>query len=409
MKVCGIVAEYNPFHKGHLYHMRYSRDEITKQTGEPVAVVVVMSGNIVQRGDFAIFAKHRRAHSALLPPGGADLIFELPTPFACATAERFASSALSLLGATGLVDYLSFGSEAGDLAPLWKLAALHESEEFSLRIAEILEEGVTYAAARQRAAEEVLGEVGGFLRAPNNILAVEYLRAISCLSLPITPMTVSRVGPGHDSFEVKDKLASASIMRAMLLTDGAYSAMRYMPIEASNMVVDDISIGRGPVSLKQIDIAIMSHLRRLTLADFEALPDVSEGLPARLYSAVRESNSLDEAIAVAKTKRYTRARIRRQFLLAFLGVTAKDAAGAPPYLRVLGFTDRGRSLLKRMKETATLPVITKPAESDGLPGGAKETFLLESRISDLYRLACPSIAERDAGSEYTRSPIYVKR
>lgn len=386
MTAAGIVAEYNPFHAGHAYHIAETR----RLLGADTAIVCVMSGSWVQRGDCAVFDKWTRARLAL--EGGADLVLELPTVWALSSAEGFARGAVAILAATGVVSRLSFGSECGDGDKLRRVAACLDSDACAAALRRQLDSGLPFALCRQRAAEELLGpDLAGLLEGPNNNLGVEYLRALRvlrALNAPgseIQPVTVLRRGAGHDGGDHPD-FPSASFLREKL--------------RAGELPALD-----GPARLEYCERAILARLRTMTAADWAKLPDsgVAEGLPRRLERAGRACTCLAEFYDRAKTKRYAHARLRRLVLWAFLGLTAADRPDAPPYLRVLGLNGRGREVLREMKDRASLPVLTKPAHIRQFGPEAQALFALEERCTGLYGLCFAS--PTPCGRDWTMSPV----
>ena len=379
MTVAGIVAEYNPFHAGHARHIAETR----RMLGGGCAVVAVMSGNWVQRGDCAVFDKWTRTRAAL--EGGADLVLELPTVWAISSAEAFARGAADLLAATGVATHLSFGSECGDVDRLQQAAACLDSPAYAAALRRRLDSGLPFALCRQQAAEELLGPGrAGLLAFPNNNLGVEYLRALNALNSAIQPVTVRRVGAAHDGGDHPD-FPSASFLREQLRAQG----------------------GAATADLRRCQRAILARLRTMTADDWAALPDsgAAEGLPRRLERAGRQCRDLEEFCALAKTKRYAHARIRRLALWAFLGLTAGQRPEAPPYLRVLGLNGRGQAVLREMKARAALPILTKPAHVRRLPPDARALFALEARCTDLYALCFADPAP--GGGEWTTPPVTV--
>ncbi len=375
MTVVGIVAEYNPFHAGHAHHVRETRRRLGG-----CAVVAVMSGNFVQRGDCAVLDKWTRARAAL--EGGVDLVLELPTVWAVSSAEGFARGAVGLLEATGVVRHISFGSERDDVDGLRKVAACLDSTAYRAMLRRFLDQGLPFAVCRQAAVRELLGEEpAGLLSQPNGNLGVEYLRALSVLGSSIRPMTVLRAGAGHDEGG-HPQYPSASWLRERMLADGAGS--------------DDLA------SLSFGERAALARLRAMTLEDFRALPDGNGGLADRLYQAVRRGRTLEEVYALAKTKRYAHARIRRMALWGALGLREADRPGRPPYLRVLGANERGREVLREMRDKAALPVISKPAHGRGMP-----LLELEARCTDFYQLC--RRGPGPCGIEWTSSPVMLQR
>ena len=373
MDVVGIIAEYNPFHAGHALHIAQTRQMV----GE-CAVIAVMSGNFVQRGDCAVLDKWTRARSAL--EGGADLVLELPTVWAVSSAERFARGAVELLASTGVVTHLSFGSECGDVDKLRQIADCLDSDTYRAGLRRFLDEGMPFAACRQAVARGLLGEdLASLLSQPNNNLGVEYIRALNALEREIWPITVLRAGAGHDGGDHPD-YPSASFLREKILA-GEFPA-------------------DNPASLKYGERGALAVLRAMGETDFAVLPDCGEGLSHRLYCAVRQGRMLEEVYTLAKTKRYAHARIRRAVLWGALGLREIDRPTRPPYLRVLGANGRGREVLRGMKGTACLPVITKPAHGRGIP-----LLELEARCTDFYQLCRQKPGP--CGLEWTANPVML--
>ena len=386
METAGIVAEYNPFHRGHAWHIAETR----RRLGGDAPVVCVMSGHWVQRGECALADKWLRAALAL--DRGADLVVELPTPWAMASAESFARGAVSLLAATGVVDVLSFGSETGELAPLEEAAAALDAPDYPERLRAALGRGLSFPAARQEAAGAAC------LSAPNNNLGVEYLRSLRALGSTIRPLTVPRQGAGHDG-PAAGGFASASELRRLLRAGRGEEAAPYLTAPWSEELAD----------MQHIERAVLARLRTMGEGDWAALPDGggAEGLPSRLAKAAREAVSLEDFYTRAKTRRYPHARLRRLALAAFLDLRAAERPAAPPYVRVLGLGGRGRVLLRRMKDTCPLPVIVKPAQARELDGPARTLFESEARYTDLYGLCFP--APRPCGAEWIHSPVVGER
>ena len=261
MDAIGVVGEFNPFHLGHFQHFEQSR----KQLGGDVPVVCVMSGDFVQRGSPAAFDKHARAEAAV--KCGADLVFELPLPWCIASAERFASGAVGLLDALGFVTHLSFGSECGDLAPLTALALAAAEPENIEKIKTRLTEGMSFAAAREMVLNETLGAEARLLETPNNLLGVEYLKALFALRSAMKPMTTLRAQTQHDA-ESDGPMRSASQLRAMM--EAGESIEGYVPAAARPMPREQMDKGRGPVTMAKLEQGILARLRMLTPDDFAA-------------------------------------------------------------------------------------------------------------------------------------------
>lgn len=403
MAVAGIVAEYNPFHSGHAYQITQTR----RRLGEGTGIVCVMSGNWVQRGECALTDKWTRAALALR--GGADLVLELPLPWAAAPAERFADGGVQVLLGTGVVDALAFGSECGDGAALRRLAAALLSAEFPSLLKEELARGDSFAAARQRAAGQLTspGEAA-LLSQPNNTLGVEYCKALLARNAPLEVLTIPRRGAPHDAeTTAPEQSASAAAIRALLRQGRRQEALRHMAPAMAEVYRDEEAAGRAPVFLEKCERAVLARLRTMEEADFAALDQGREGLYRRLYRASRAAVSVEDLLAAAKTKRYPHARLRRMVLWAYLGLRPGDFPDAVPYLRVLAANARGQTLLARMRKTASVPILTKPAAVNRLGAEARELFAMEARAADLYALAYPNLSAAVGGSLWREGPVMI--
>ncbi len=374
MKTAGIIAEYNPFHSGHAYHIR----ELRAAGADRIAVV--MSGNAVQRGDFAVADKRVRARAAL--ENGADLVLCLPEPWSCANAATFAMGGVGMLNALGCVDMLGFGSESGDINALKNAAELLKCDEFSQLLKAELARGITFAAARENAVTALDPSAATVLGTPNDILAIEYLGALNTLASDMQPVAIKRVGAEHDG-DGGDGFCSAMQLREQLLNNEFPE--KYLP--TAELLYTEIKAGKAPASLKNAELGVLCVLRQCTAERIALSPDVSEGIENRLYGAIRAAANLEELYATAKTKRYTHARIRRLVMNTFLGITAKDAQGLPPYLRVLGFNQTGREILHDAREKSTLPVITRPGDIKSLGEKAKRIADIERITEEMMALA----------------------
>ena len=391
MNICGIIAEYDPFHTGHARQIQAARELL----GSDCAIVCVMSGNWTQRGAPAIIGKHRRAQLALM--GGADLVLELPLPYAISSAEWFARGGVSVLDAAGIVTHLCFGSECGDIGLLRRAADCLDREAYRQALRGETAKGLSFPAARQNAAAQLIGSGADCLSAPNNNLGVEYLRALAWRKSAIEPVTILRQGAGHGE-DARGGYASATYLRT-LLRNGRMD-------EAAPYLIDrevELLYSSQLADFSNAERAVLYRLRQMSVDELAALPDCGEGLSNRLYRAIRESASVEEILTAAKSKRYTHARLRRILLWAYLGMTLHDRPDAPPYLRVLGMNGTGRELLRAMQEKASLPVLTKPAHVRQLPAGAQRLFELEARAADLYSLCLPQ--PEPCGQEWTQSPV----
>lgn len=342
--ILGIVSEYNPFHNGHLMHLQKSK-ELTHTD----FTIAVMSGNFVQRGDTSIVDKWTKAEMAL--KSGVDLVIELPTLYAISSAENFADGAIKILNSLGIVDYVSFGSEIGEITPLDDVASVlyKEPKEFSSLITRQLRSGLSYPKARELAIQMYFGSSQKYidvLENPNNILGIEYLKSLKRLKSPITPITLKRKYSDYNSNDIKSGIASATAIRTML--QKGKNIHYVVPYETYELLEEKKKYGQIIPSLSIFSKEIIYTLRKMTLSEIATLPDVSEGLENKIKAAANTSNNLEELILKIKSKRYTQSRIQRILLYALLNISEKDIAMSKkqmPYIRVLGFNKNGKKII----------------------------------------------------------------
>ena len=397
MKIAGLVAEYNPFHNGHLAHIEATKAALGPDTG----IICCMSGDFVQRGEAAQWSKTARAECAVRC--GADVVFELPVQWSLSSAEGFARGAVGLLDSLGVVDYLSFGSVSPTAAPLERAAEALLDPAVDAAIRAELPSGDSYAVIRQRVLERFMGEGARVIETPNNILAVEYIKAIYERGSRMEPLATERRGAQHDK-PASGRIRSASELRSM--TAAGKPIAPYMPREAHAVLEREREQGRGPVLMGALETAVLSRLRMLGKADFAAIPDAAEGLENRLAAAMEEP-TLDGVLAAAKSKRYALARLRRMCMCAALGIRAGMNELSPPYARLLAVGPNGRELLRMIEGRARVPVITKSAMGRKLPREARECFELNARARDLFVLGCPAAGERRGGGDWRLTPAIV--
>lgn len=396
MITAGIIAEYNPLHNGHLLHLQATRQQASH-------VVCVMSGNVVQRGDIAIADKRLRAQMAL--QYGADLVLELPCIWAAAGAQRFSRAGVQILEALGCVDMLSFGSECGDVQLLRRAAEVLEDARCEMFLREQLQTGISYAAARENAVRQLDEQAAAVLASPNDILGVSYLQALHHLQSEIQPFVLKRTGAAHDSAEGEASVRSASYLRQLL--HARESVRQFMPSAAWEQLTLALQNGCTPADIRRLERAVLLALRTSTPAYLASLPEVSEGLENRLLAAAQKATGYDELFLLAKTRRYPLARLRRIVLCCLLGITEEMQQKSVPYLRVLGFNERGQALLRRAKKTATLPILQRTADATDLSAAARAVFDLENRASDLFALCTPDILP--AGLDRTQANIVLTK
>ena len=362
VRIVGLITEYNPFHNGHLHHLQ----ESLRVTGAN-ASVAVMSGHFLQRGEPALVDKWLRTDMALA--AGVDLVLELPFPFACNSAPHFALGAVKSLDALGVVDALCFGSEAGELSPLQAIAQLlvESSDAIEARTRALLRDGIAYPAARARVLSELAPTLSpATVASPNNILGIEYLRALQITSSSMRAYTIPRLGSGYHSTDVAGPIASATGVRKLIAEGGTYAHL--LPVACREILQEGLDEGR---SLD--DGRLFNALQALLLQEVASLRgvyQVEEGLEQRLADAAMTSTAYAELADTIKSRQWTLTRIQRILSYVLLQVTADEMRGflrqGPMYLRLLGSTARGRQLLARVRSKKSLPMISDPARAKAI-------------------------------------------
>ncbi len=402
MKICGIIAEYNPFHNGHLYQI----EETRRMLGPDTAVVCCMSGDFVQRGEAAVMDKTRRAKAAVM--SGADLVLSLPLRWSLSSAQGFADGAVHILGMAG-AEHISFGVEDDDVEALSEIAGLiAEKSVIDGTLATMMGSGVSYARARERELYKRIKDRASLISTPNNILAVEYLRAVRQQGLDISPIAVKRTGAAHDGDTPDGVIASASYIRQLARGGRLDEAAGFMPPQSLEQLRRAAHEGAAMLDLSRLDCAMTAVLKRCSTEQLSKLPDASEGLEHRLYDAIQAGVGLEDICGGAKTKRYAYSRIRRMLYCAFLGIEKKPAGSLPGYTRVLAFNDRGRQVLSAVERREDFVFITKPAAAKKLPEEERVGFELEAAASAAYDLALPGYRDLPRGREWTCGPIYIR-
>ncbi|AOZ94181.1 nucleotidyltransferase [Paenibacillus crassostreae] len=399
--VVGIIVEYNPLHNGHVLH--YSR---AKELTGAEYCVAILSGPFLQRGEPAILSKQARAEMALHM--GVDLVIELPIHYAVQPAEWFAFGAVSLLEATGIVDYLCFGTESGSLHELLPLAKQLTQEDpiMQQELTHLLSTGMNYPTAYSAAASKLAHnldqqeEIRQLLHQPNHSLALHYLIALERLGSPIIPLTIARESAAyHDTTPSHSNIASATSVRKMVSTDGVEAITPYIPSYTLEIMRREFSAGRGPVHWETFRQPLIHHLMTHTPEQLSLIHEVTEGLEYRVKKTlpILSQATVEELLHSLKTKRYTHTKLQRMLTHILLNhskeeMSPKELAKGPGYLRILGFSKQGRQLLKRMKKTATLPTIMKPSvfthhhlERDLQAAAAYANGYDQSDMRDMYR------------------------
>ncbi len=385
MKTVAIVCEYNPFHLGHKYQI----DQVKQEFGEDTAIIAIMSGNFVERGDVAVLDKFKRARMAV--ENGVSLVLELPFPFSLSGAERFAQAAVEIAHKLGTVDFLSFGSECGKVDVLTRVSQRVSSEEFDLVLKKLLttegNEAIGYAKARTMAYEMLYGkEESEILLSPNNILAIEYLKALKKLNSPILPHTVLRHGTDKDGTATATH-AGATFIRSLIYEGKTADALTHIPAAAKSVVLEALENGEMPASLEAISSAVLTTLR-LPRSECE-IAECAGGLYEYLSKKALEAGSLCDFFKIASTKKYTDARIRRATLYSFFGVTPAMARESVLYTQVLAMDGLGQAVLHHIRKTAETFIVTKPADLRKLSPEAKAQAERAYRADSVYALTLP--------------------
>ncbi|WP_337551965.1 nucleotidyltransferase [Phascolarctobacterium succinatutens] len=389
MQATGIIAEYNPFHNGHLYHIQ----ETKRLTQQPV--IVVMSGSFMQRGEPAILSKWQRASCAV--QGGADLVLELPCVFTLRSAEFFAKGAVQLLAATGCVNTLACGTEHPQ-SDFEAAASLACSAEAQARLRELLQNGLSYAQAW----EKILGANTAF-RTPNDILALEYTKTLLQTAADIQPLYLQRTDEGYNSTSIGNSIASASAIRRAM-ADGNESWQQAVPDYTH------VALAAGGYNAQLLWLLLKYRLRLLTPQQLAERCEASEGLE-NLLSKAADCASLQTALAACSSKRYTASRIRRLLLQILLDLPkAVWQQQAPAYLHVLAFNDTGRKLLHTMKTNAQLPIISKLGKNAMYNDSVTYRTQLSAEVTatDLWSLLQKDAALNRSGNDFYHSPVYVR-
>ena len=389
-KVIGIIAEYNPFHNGHLYHLQKS----LQMTHSSYSVAVV-SGNFTQRGSTSLVDKWAKAEIAI--KNGIDLVLELPLLYSISSAENFAEGAIKILDSLKVVDYLSFGSESGDISTLNMIADIlyKEPKAYKNILSHELSKGLSFPKARENALLMYLNDIRRFsnvLSSPNNILGIEYLKALKKLKTPITPITIERYNAGYHDTSYNGNVASATAIRNIVKNNGWDILRKVVPEDTFSTLLENIKVGHVVPDLSVFEKQIIYNLRKMSIQEIAELPDVSEGLENAIKNAANSCNSVVEFLNIIKSKRYTNTRIQRILLYALLGITKKDMAlskKAIPYVRVLGFNNKGKYLISEIaKANSKLEIITSVKKYMDTSNNKNSKHLLEKDIwaTNVYTL-----------------------
>lgn len=411
MKILGLITEYNPFHNGHKYHLL----ESIKDTGAS-HTIIIMSGNFLQRGEPALTNKWIRAEMAIRE--GADLVIELPFVYSCNSAEFFAYGGISLLNHLNIVDYISFGSEEGNLEKFKTISKilLEEPHLYKKYLKEYLSKGLSYPQARQMALSNLKEEnLGSILNHPNNILGIEYMKSLVKLDSPIKPHTIERIKAHYKSTDMKDEICSATAIRNYLFQKDIdpYKLKKVIPEESFKILLKSIAKGLCPVSYSNFEQMIFYHLRKISKDSLKNTMDVNEGLENRIKEAATKAKNIEELLELVKTKRYTYTRLQRILLHSLLGLTKNDIFefnqwGGPQYARILGFSKNGASLLRKFKKTSQIPILTNINKEKLENPMAKKMIEFDILATDLYSLGYLNTQHRIGSWDYYHRPYSLK-
>ncbi len=406
MKTLGIIAEYNPLHNGHHHHL-----QISQKKTEASRTVIVMSSTFMQRGEPAICDKWSRAEMAIC--AGADLVLELPLPFACASADYFARGAVSILAAAGCT-HLAFGAEHPDLGQLTTIARYIEKEPppFNHKLRHFLDKGHSFPRARSLALQKTLDLNPELISNPNNILAVEYIRTIERKSLPLQPVAVPRQGAPYHGTILSGQIASATAIRHHLQKKrGLEKLADFMPESALQILRRELERGNAPVFPGYLGPAVLARLRVAEEQDIANYPEVAPGLDNRLIQKAREASDWSDLLEKAGARCFVRTRLQRILIYLLLDLTRdfqeKIKYPEPPlYFRPLAFNQKGKEILHDLKEKERMPLITRPAWRNRPRVPEIQHLLdLEVRATDLWALQVPNPAWRRGGRDFRTPPL----
>ena len=414
MKVCGIVAEYNPFHNGHKYQI-----EQTKKLTGCDTIIAVMSGNFMQRGIPASFDKWTRAKIAV-ENNDVDLVIELPVCYATASAEYFAHGAIGILDALNCVDYLSFGSKYNDVEVLKRIASvLHsEPEEYKNLLQKELKKGTSFPLARSNALKNFLKKefnskiLETILLDSNNILGIEYLKALLTYDSPITPCAIERIGGDYMSTEIVGNFCSANGIREMLESNNLSNLSSVLPAPTLSILQEQLTLGKAPMMLKNFEKEILFLLRRLSTTELSQIADVTDGLENVMKKASLESFTIEQLIENIKTKRYTKTRVQRILIHSLLGITKgilQEQKETPQYARVLAFSKKGKELISEATKKSRIPIVTSVSRFlKNATETQKEMLALDIQATNIYTLGYPVPIFRKNNLDYTMPMQEVK-
>ncbi len=390
MNISAIIAEFNPFHNGHLFLLD------TVRSAGADCIICVISGSLVQRGDVSVIPKHERVKTALLC--GADLVIELPAPYSCSPAQFFSKSSVSIVHSLGVVDSLYFGSESADMNLLYSAASAMLTDEYAERIRDKMKTAVSYPTAQA----EVLSELSINSHAngiSNDILATEYIKALIELGSNIKPVAIRRIDKDNsDSVNI----TSASELRRMIFSSGVNSVKPFVPPQSFDVLDNCIRRGVAPACISMAERYVIAKLRGMSTDELVRYPDVTEGIEYKIKKSAASATDFDSLVHGIKSKRYTMSRIHR----TVVNIDDTHRQISPPYIRVLGFNNIGRTVLSDIKKRCSLPLETSSATLCKLSADISKIATAEQRATDLYSICTTNILP--AGLDYTTPTVVIK-
>ena len=421
MNLLGLIVEYNPFHNGHLYHLQKSK-EITKATH----TIAIMSGSFLQRGEPALIDKYTRAEMAV--KNGVDLVVELPTLYACQSAEIFSHGAIATLNSLNCVNSICFGSEEGNIDTLQTISKIlvQEPEEFKLLLKSYLDEGLVFPTARSKALYKYISnnklinltedKLQTILNSSNNILGIEYIKSLLRLNSPINAFTINRIVSQYNSSDISNNICSATAIRNSLKDNSNMDTLqKVVPKPTYDEINNKINSNFNPV----FDYMFYDLLKGCIIRDFENLDsyfEVKEGIENKIYANIFKCNTLDELISSTKSKRYTLTKIKRTLNNILLGIEKEDVMKTKnlckvPYIRVLAFNDKGREIIKKIKDSSDIEIITKFSKVDHIDDPIFNTLIkYDIKSSNIYNLIYYKNNQNllKGPMDYFISPKYVR-
>ena len=410
-KVLGIIAEYNPFHNGHLYHLEHSK----KITNSKYSIAVI-SGNFTQRGDTSIVDKWSKTEMAI--QNGVDLVLELPLLYSISSAENFATGAIKILDSLNIIDNISFGSECEDISILNNIAEIlcNEPSSFKTILASSLDSGLSYPKARELALSHYFSDTPNFLEiisSPNNILGIEYIKALKKLNSKINPISISRINNNYNDIKYSGNIASATSIRTLLKEKKINELYNLLPKDSYQILNKNIENGNFVPDIYTFEKEIIYSLRKMQLNDISRLAEVSEGLEFKLKKSANSCNNLINLLDLLKSKRYTISKLRRILLYVLLGITKNDlelSKNITPYIRILGFNENGKKILSNIsKKNPNMQIITSVKNFMDLNTNNNLKLMLQKDIlaTNIYTLGFTK--NSPSNLDYTHKIIYKEK